>query len=147
MDETTVENFQAVKRVCRYLQGTLTHGIQIFKKGPMNLIAYSDADWVGCQYTRRSTSGFCAFVGCTCVSWSAKKQPTVACSSAEAEYRFMASTAAELTWLSFILRDIGVWLSHPPTLYCDNLSALYMTVNPVFHARTKHVEVDYHYVR
>lgn len=74
-------------------------------------------------------------------------QPTVARSSAEAEYRAMSSTAAELTWLSYVLRDIGAYISAPPVLYCDNLSALYMTVNPVFHARTKHIEVDYHYVR
>ena len=67
--------------------------------------------------------------------------------SAEAEYRFMASTAAELTWLSFLLYDLGIALPRPPILHCDNLSALYMTVNPVFHGRTKHIELDYHYVR
>lgn len=59
----------------------------------------------------------------------------------------MASTTAEITWLTFLLRDIGISLSHPPQLFCDNLSALYMTVNPLFHARTKHIEIDYHFVR
>ena len=67
--------------------------------------------------------------------------------SAKAEYRFMASTAAGLTWLSFLLYDLGIALPRPPILHCDNLSALYMTVNPVFHGRTKHIELDYHYVR
>ena len=67
--------------------------------------------------------------------------------SAKAEYRFMASTAAELTWLSFLLYDLGIALPRPPILHCDNLSALYMIVNPVFHGRTKHIELDYHYVR
>ena len=68
-------------------------------------------------------------------------------SSAEAEYCSMASTAAKLTWLSFLLRDLGIALPRPPILHCDNLSALYMTVNPIFHGRTKHIELDYHYVR
>ncbi|KAK2981686.1 hypothetical protein RJ640_002995 [Escallonia rubra] len=81
------------------------------------------------------------------ISWSAKKQSTVARSSAETEYRAMASTTAELTWLSFILRDIGIVQHHPATLFCDNLAALYMSINPVFRARTKHIEVDYHFIR
>ncbi|KAK2965713.1 hypothetical protein RJ640_022240 [Escallonia rubra] len=78
---------------------------------------------------------------------NAKKQSIVARSSAETEYRAMASTTAELTWLSFILRDIGIVQHHPATLFCDNLAALYMSINPVFRARTKHIEVDYHFVR
>lgn len=65
----------------------------------------------------------------------------------EAEYRALASAAAEITWLSFTLRDNGLYLRQPPTLFCDNVSALHMTVNPVFNARTKHIEIDYHFVR
>ncbi|KAK2990485.1 hypothetical protein RJ640_011652 [Escallonia rubra] len=107
----------------------------------------TDQDWAGCPNTRRSTTGFCTFLGSNCISWSAKKQATVARSSTEAEYRALASTAAEITWLSFILRDIGVHLSRPPALFCDNISAMHLTINPVFHARTKHIEIDYHFVR
>ena len=76
-----------------------------------------------------------------------KKQPTVVRSSSEAEYRALASTAAELTWISFIFRDIGLYLHEPPTLFCNNISALYMTINPMFHACTKHIDIDYHFVR
>uniref|UniRef100_A0A2N9EXT0 Uncharacterized protein n=1 Tax=Fagus sylvatica TaxID=28930 RepID=A0A2N9EXT0_FAGSY len=110
--------------------GTLSLGIRILRKSSLDLFAFSDADWVGCPITRRSTTGFCTFLGSNCISWSAKKQPTVSRSSTEAEYRAMASTAAELTWLSFILRDIGIYQAQPPTLFCDNLSALHMSVNP-----------------
>ena len=78
---------------------------------------------------------------------SAKKQSTVTGSNAEAEYYSMASIAAEITWLSFLLRNLGIPLSRPPILHCDNLSALHMTINPVFHGRTKHIELDHHFVR
>ncbi|KAK1554205.1 hypothetical protein Q3G72_009233 [Acer saccharum] len=99
----------------------------------------------GCPTTRRSTIGFCTFLGAKCVSWSSKKQPTVSRSSSEAEYRAMASTTAEITWLTFILRDIGVTLAQPPHLFCDNISAFHMLVNPMFHAQSKHIELDYHF--
>uniref|UniRef100_A0A2N9FMY8 Reverse transcriptase Ty1/copia-type domain-containing protein n=1 Tax=Fagus sylvatica TaxID=28930 RepID=A0A2N9FMY8_FAGSY len=112
--------------------GTLSLGVRILRKSSLDLFAFSDANWAGCPITRRSTTGFCTFLGSNCISWSAKKQPIVSHSSTEAEYRAMASTAAELTWLSFILRDIGIYQAQPPTLFCDNLSALHMSVNPFF---------------
>ena len=121
--------------------------MHILASNTLDLYAFLDADWTGCHTSRRSTTGFCTFLGGNCISWSAKKQSTVARSSAEAEYRSMASTAAEITWLSFLLRDLGIPLSRPPILHCDNLSALHMTINPVFHGRTKHIELDYHFVR
>ncbi|GKV51884.1 hypothetical protein SLEP1_g58503 [Rubroshorea leprosula] len=100
-----------------------------------------------CPITRRSTTGYCTFLGGNCISWCAKKQPTVFLSSVEAEYKSMASTIAEITWLTYLLRDIGIYIPNPPILHCDNISALHMTVNPVFHGRTKRVEMDYHFVR
>ncbi|KAK2977646.1 hypothetical protein RJ640_012483 [Escallonia rubra] len=136
-----------VKRILRYVRGTLTLGMRILAHSSLDLYAFSDSDWAGCRDTRRSTNGFCTFLGSNCITWSAKKQSTVTRSSAEAEYRALASTTAELTWLSFVLRDIGVPQPRPSLLFCDNLAALYMTVNPMFHCHTKHVEIDYHYVR
>ncbi|XXG48874.1 hypothetical protein AAC387_Pa02g3202 [Persea americana] len=147
MHQPTKFHFQLVKRILRYIHGTIDHGIRLLSTCPMELYAFSDADWAGCPLTRRSTTGFCTYLGRNCISWSAKKQPTVARSSTEAEYRALASTTAELTWLSFLLWDTRLFLEAPPTLFCDNMSALYMTVNPVFHARTKHIEIDYHFVR
>ena len=147
MHAPTMAHYKIVKRILRYVRGTAHFGMRILASSTLDLYAFSDADWAGCPTSRRSTTGFCTFLGGNCISWSAKKQSTVARSSAEAEYRSMASTAAEITWLSFLLRDLGIPLSHPPILHCDNLSALHMTINPVFHGRTKHIELDYHFVR
>ncbi|XP_042511762.1 uncharacterized mitochondrial protein AtMg00810-like [Macadamia integrifolia] len=146
MHAPTTTHFCMVKRILRYVQGTIDHGLRIVRDSSLQLYAFSDSDWAGFPVTRRSTTGFYTFLGANCISWSAKKQPTVARSSTEAEYRVMATTTAELTWLSFLLRDIGVPQLKPAILFCDNLSALHMTVSPVFHARTKHVELDYHFV-
>ena len=108
MHNPTISHFQMVKRILRYVSGTLHLGIRVLNKSTIDLFAFSNANWVGCPTTRSSTTGFCTFLGSNCISWSAKKQPTIARSSEEAEYRTMASTTAELTWLSFILRDIGI---------------------------------------
>uniref|UniRef100_A0A2N9F121 Reverse transcriptase Ty1/copia-type domain-containing protein n=1 Tax=Fagus sylvatica TaxID=28930 RepID=A0A2N9F121_FAGSY len=107
MHSPTMAHYKLVKRILRYVRGTTSLGIIIHASSTLDLYGFSDADWAGCPTTRRSTTGFCTFLGSNCISWSAKKQPTVAHSSAEAEYRAMASTAAELTWLSFLLRDLG----------------------------------------
>ncbi|KAJ8768265.1 hypothetical protein K2173_021205 [Erythroxylum novogranatense] len=147
MHEPTVGHYQVVKRILRYIYGTLDYGMNITSQSTLDLYAFSDADWAGCPLTRRSTTRYCTFLGANCLSWCAKKQPTVARSSAEAEYKSMSSTTVELTWLTYLLRDIGIVLAKPPILHCDNLSALHMTVNPVFHGRTKHIELDYHFVR
>ncbi|KAM1830529.1 hypothetical protein ACFX13_020749 [Malus domestica] len=140
------QHMQAAKRILRYLKGTISEGLW-FRKGAPNLTAFSDADWAGCLFDRRSTSGYNIFLGSNLISWSAKKQATVARSSTEAEYRSLAHTATELTWICKIFRDLGFPLSQTPTLWCDNISAISLASNPVFHARTKHVEIDYHYIR
>ncbi|CAL5401450.1 unnamed protein product [Camellia sinensis] len=145
MHAPLVSHFNAVKRLLRYLKGTLHKGLQ-FQPGPLVLTAYSDSDWAGNALDRRSTTGFCIFLGPNLVSWSAKKQPTVSRSSTEAEYRALAQTSAELSWLGMLLRDLHIPFV-PPTLWCDNLSAIALSSNPVFHARSKHIEVDYHFVR
>jgi hypothetical protein len=134
-----LSHLQAVKCILRYLQGTLHYGIQLLSRSSLNLYGFSDADWVGCLDTRRSTTGYSIYLGANCLSWAFKKQPTVSHSSAEVKYRALASTAAELTWITYLLSDIGLPSHHLPTLFCDNNSALHMTVNPIFHARTKHI--------
>lgn len=140
-------NMRAVKRILRYLKGTIQFGIRYTSQSPLKIVAFCDADWAGCKDTRRSTTGYCVYIGANCVSWASKKQPTVSRSSAEAEYRAMASTAAEITWLTYLFMDIGLFLLQPPRILCDNQSALHMSKNPVFHARSKHIELDYHFVR
>lgn len=140
-------HFSLIKRILRYIQGTSHYGLQLFKQSTTDLFAYSDADWAGCPDTRRSTSGFCVFLDSNLVSWSSKRQPTVSRSSAEAEYRAIANCVAESCWLRQLLTE----LRHPPrratVVYCDNVSATYLSSNPVQHQRTKHVEIDLHFVR
>ena len=134
------------KRILRFLKGTLTYGLH-FRPGPLRLYAYCDADWADSPFDWQSTSGYFAFLGPNPISWSAKKQNIVARSSIEAEYRCLAHTVAELTWLCFLLRDLHIPLSEIPLIWCDNVSAISLAFNPVFHARTKHDEFDYHFVR
>ncbi|XP_075086379.1 uncharacterized protein LOC142169076 [Nicotiana tabacum] len=127
----------------------LGHEFAMKDLGPLLFRPYrfSDIDWAGCAITRRSTTVYSIYLGENCVSWSSRKQNTVVRSSAEAEYRALAATASELTWISNILQDIEMYIKTAHILFCDNLSALYMTTNPIMHARTKHVELDYHFVR
>ncbi|XP_043703964.1 uncharacterized mitochondrial protein AtMg00810-like [Telopea speciosissima] len=147
MHSPTTTHLLAVKRILRYLKHTLGAGI-VIRPGPINHIqAYTDADWAGCPDTRHSTFGFCVYLGNTLVSWCSKKQPTVSRSSSEVEYKALAITTAEMIWLSYLLTDLKVSLKHPLLIYCDNISATHMAVNHVLHARTKHMEVDYHSVR
>jgi hypothetical protein len=147
MHDPRETHLNLVKRILRYIKGTTHLGLQLHRSSSNELIAYSDADWAGCPDTRKSTSGFCVFYGTNLVSWSSRRQHTVSRSSAEAEYRAVANCIAESWWLRQLLHE----LHHPPTratiVYCDNISAMYMSSNPVHHQRTKHIEIDLHFIR
>ncbi|GKU87503.1 hypothetical protein SLEP1_g1895 [Rubroshorea leprosula] len=147
MHVPTENHFLAVKRILRYLKGTMHHGLQLYHDSLPSLNAFTDADWAGCLDTRRSTSGFCLFYGRSLISWSSKKQSTVARSRAEAEYRALANAVAEVLWVKQLLAELHLFLPSAPTVFCDNLSAIYMTLNPIQHQRTKHIEIDIHFVR
>ena len=113
----------------------------------MTLYGYTNADWVGSVGDTHSTSGFMFSFGSAAVTWSSKKKPIVALSSTEAEYRGAAVAACEVAWLRTLLGDLGVHVDERVFIYCDNLSSIQLARNPVFHARTKHIEVHYHYIQ
>ncbi|GKC77681.1 ribonuclease H-like domain-containing protein [Tanacetum coccineum] len=119
---------------------------QLFSSSTIDLVAYSDADWAGCPTTQRSTSGYCVFLGNNLLSWSSKRQPMLSRSSAEAEYRGVANAVVETCWLCNLLRELHTPLSSATLVYCDNVSAVYLSCNPVQHQRTKHIEIDIHFV-
>nr|CAD1840601.1 unnamed protein product [Ananas comosus var. bracteatus] len=113
----------------------------------MHLVAFSDADWAGCPNTRCSVTGWCMFLGNSLVSWKSKKQDRVSKSSTESEYRAMSAACSEITWLRGLLIELGFPQHDPPPLHADNTSAIQIATNPVYHERTKHIEVDCHYIR
>lgn len=140
-------HWTAVKRILRYLRGTLDLGLSLHASADTDIVAYSDADWAGCPDTRRSTSGYCVYLGPSLISWSSKRQPTVSRSSAEAEYRAVANAVAECSWLRQLLQELSCPVDKATVVYCDNVSAVYLSANPVHHRRTKHIELDIHFVR
>lgn len=147
MHQPSVSDFHLLKRILRYVKGTVTQGVNISASTHSTLVCYSDSDWAGCKDTRRSTGGSCTFLGSNLISWSAKRHETVSKSSTEAEYRTMSLAASEVAWLQNLLQIMGLEQKITPLLLCDNLSAVCLSANPRFHRRTKHFEVDYHYVR
>ncbi|KAM2009450.1 hypothetical protein ACFX16_004219 [Malus domestica] len=146
MHSPTTTHLKIVHRILRYLKDSVGRDILMKKNNHTTIIGYTDADWAGNSIDRKSTTGFCTFVGGNLVTWKSKKQSVVARSSAEAEYRAMASTACELIWLKGLLGDLGFSHTQPMSMFCDNQAAMHIASNHVFHERTKHIEVDCHYV-
>ncbi|GJR37024.1 ribonuclease H-like domain-containing protein [Tanacetum coccineum] len=140
-------HLNAMKRVLCYLQGTTDLGLQLFRSITSQLIAYSDANWAGCPATRRSTSGYCVFLGYNLLTWSSKRQDMLSRSSVEAEYREVANVVAETSWIHNLLCELHTPLFTTTLVYCDNVSDVYMSANPVQHQRTKHIKIDIHFVR
>ncbi len=136
-----------MRRILRYIKHTLQCGIFYEAKSQLQVHGYTNADWAGNVSDRRSTSGFMFSFGSGAVSWSNKKQPTIALSSTEAEYRGAVIVACEVVWLQKLLSDLGQLVDAPVVIYCDNISSILLANNPVYHARTKHIEVHYHFIR
>ncbi|GKA19285.1 retrovirus-related pol polyprotein from transposon TNT 1-94 [Tanacetum coccineum] len=142
----TKKHLEAVKRVFRYLQGTINMGLWYPKDTAMALTAYADADHAGCQDTRRSTSGSAQFLGDKLVSWSSKKQTSTSISSTKAEYIAMSDCCAQILWMRSQLSNYGFAYNHIP-LYCDNKSPIALCCNNVQHSRSKHIDIRHHFIR
>ncbi|CAH9110852.1 unnamed protein product [Cuscuta epithymum] len=136
----------AIKRIIRYVKSTTNLGLWYPKGSNFSLVGYSDADYAGCTVDRKSTSGTCQFLGHSLVSWSSKKQNSVAISTAEAEYVALGSCVAQILWMVQALNDYNLKFSNVP-IYCDNTSAINISKNPVLHSRTKHIEIRHHFIR
>ena len=141
------EHWIGIKRIFRYIRGTLDYGLLFTYSDCFRLEGYCDADWAGCVETRKSVSGHIFKIGNCAISWRAKKQPIVALSSTEAEYVALCGAAQETVWLRNLLKDIGFDQGHATTLFEDNQGAIALSKNPKDHPRTKHIDVKYHYVR
>nr|GFA27331.1 ribonuclease H-like domain-containing protein [Tanacetum cinerariifolium] len=135
MHDPREPHFAALKRILRYVRGTVDFGLQRYASATTSLVGYTDADWAGCLSTRRFTSGYCVFLGDNLLSWSSKRQHTISCSSAEAEYRGVANVVAETAWLRNLLRELHSPLSTATLVYCDNTG----------HIRVLHVPSRYQY--
>ncbi|KAK6145658.1 hypothetical protein DH2020_022478 [Rehmannia glutinosa] len=143
----TTVHWAVVTRILRYLRGILFESLLFPSTSSLELRAYSDSDWASDPTNRKSTTGFSIFLGYSLISWKSKKQNVVSRSSTEAEYREMASTTTEIVWLRWLLADMGVHLSSPTPMHCDNQSAIHIAHNSVFHERTKHIEIGCHVTR
>jgi hypothetical protein len=140
-------HLRAVNRILRYLKGSPGRGVLFRKRDSLTLESYTDADYGGSRIDGRSTSGYCTFLGGNLVTWRSKKQNVVARSSAEAEFRSMALGICELLWLKIILNDLKVKWESPMRLFCDNKSTIAIAHDPVQHDRTKHIEIDRHFIK
>ncbi|GKD24084.1 hypothetical protein Tco_1225787 [Tanacetum coccineum] len=134
-------------KVLRYLKSNPRKGVHIVKQPIASLEAFVDADWAKCLATRKSVTRFCVRLNGSLVSWKSKKQHTLARSSAEVEYKAMASATSEVTWILKILKDLEWDQVLPVNLFCNSQAAIKIAANHVFHKRTKHLEIDLHFVR
>lgn len=146
MQAPRTPHLHAVHHLLQYLKSAPGQGLFFPASNQLDLTAYADADWGSCLDTRRSTTGFSVFRGNSLLSWKSKKQPTVSKSSTEAEYCTLSSVASELVWLTRLLTHSEIQISST-MVFCDNQSAIHLASNPAPHERSKHIDIDYHFIR
>ncbi|CAJ2635655.1 unnamed protein product [Trifolium pratense] len=144
--EPKMSHLAQVKRILKYVNGTCDYGILYTHGENSMLVGYCDADWAGCADDRKSTSGACFFLGNNLISWFSKKQNCVSLSTAEAEYIAAGSSCSQLLWMKQMLLEYNV-VQDAMALYCDNLSAINISKNPIQHSRTKHIDIRHHFIR
>lgn len=147
MENPAMVHWNALKRILKYLKGTLRFGIKFVPNFDKRLNVYSDADYAGDVSTRRSHSGFIFMLGASPISWCSQKQRTVALSTTESEYIAASESIKELVWLQLLFDELFLSSGEVPSLFSDNQSAIRLIKNPEFHKRTKHIDVKYHFIR
>lgn len=139
-------HLQAVKRIIRYLSGTINLGLWYPCDSSFDLNGFSDADFAACRVDRKSTSGTCQFLGSRLISWASRKQASVSTSTTEAEYIAAGSCCTQILWMKQQLADYDIKVTKCP-IYCDNTSAISVSQNPVMHSKTKHIDIRYHFLK
>ena len=140
-------HWEAAKRVLRYLKGTVNMGLRFERTGTCEPVAFCDANWASCPDTRKSSTGYVFLISGGAVSWSCRRQSTTAQSSCEAEYMAAAETVRECIWQRTFLEEIGLGVTRPIVIGCDSDSAIKLAADPVYHERTKHIDVRVHFIR
>ncbi|XP_039141190.1 secreted RxLR effector protein 161-like [Dioscorea cayenensis subsp. rotundata] len=144
MHSPSVHHLGAVKRILRYISGTIGYGIHYKKGENFKLMDYSDSDWGGSQDDRKSTIGWVFSLGSSVIAWCSKKQSITALSNTEAEYISLTAAACEVVWLRRLLEDLNEKQEDSNVILCDNSSALSIARNPTHHGRTKHIDTRFH---
>lgn len=147
LDRPSAAHVEAVKRIMKYIRGTLNTGILYESNDKFDFVGYSDADHAGDTETRKSTSGYVFHIGSGVISWASMRQDATALSSTESEYMAACQATKELVWLKGLLYELTMIENLRAKFYIDNMSAIKLVKNPVFHKRTKHIGVQYHYIR
>jgi len=140
------QHWMAVKRIMRYLKGTWNVRLRLGGQG-LHLVGLCDADWAGDVQDRRSTTGYVFMLGQGAISWNSKRQPTIALSTVEAEYMAASQCVKEALWLRQLLEDVGLVQEQAMRILCDNQGCIALAKNPTHHSRTKHIDVQHHFIR
>ncbi|KAF5759181.1 putative RNA-directed DNA polymerase [Helianthus annuus] len=140
-------HWEASKRILRYIKGTINHGILYSKGSKGKLVGYSDSDYAGSVDDSKSTSGYVFNLGSGAIAWQSRKQKVVALSSTEAEYIALSQTGCQALWIKGVLNELNINTDCPPTILCDNKSTISLAKDPVYHGKSKHIRVKYHFIR
>jgi len=140
-------HWQAALRVLRYIKNEPGLGFLMSSQKKMCLTGFCDVDWAACPNTRRSVTGYLLKLGDSLISWKSKKQATVSRSSAEAEYKSLACLTAEIVWVTNLFKELGIKIEQTVSVFCDTKAAIQIAANPMFLERTKHIEIDCHFIR
>jgi hypothetical protein len=147
MSQLRQTHWIAKEHVLRYLRGTVGYGLRYASSVDLSLQGYVDADWAGSALDRKSTSDCCFTLGSAMVSWCSRKQSSVALITAEAEYIALSVAVCEAAWLRKLLTDLFDHEMDPTIIHCDNQSCVKLSEYPMFHDRSKHIEIKYHYIK